>query len=133
MNENEKNVKQVEEVKEIDWNKQMEKFATGTLKLTKPIQDGENVFKELKWDFFELTGAEYVAAMDRGEKTDAFRVSATQALSLFATAAAKATGTLDATDIRTRICGRDAQKATQIASIFFIASSRAGDMNISGL
>lgn len=112
----------------LDPMEQIRLFGRGGLKLEKPIQDGENTVKELKWDFLALTGSEYVEAldMDRMAQTS-FRITSKQALCLFAAAAAKATAGLDARDIRERMGVLDAAKAVQVATVFFTASSRAGN------
>ena len=115
----------------LDPEEQIRQFGRGRMELRVPIQDGENVCKELNWDFLALTGAEYVDALDRDARANnTFRISNLQALCLFAAAAAKATPGVDATDIRRRISIMDAQKATQIATVFFTASNRVGNRNI---
>lgn len=106
----------------------------GKLKLAEPIEDGSNVYDELEYDFGALKGLELARALDFGEgPKDSFRLSDVQALNYFACAAAKCqkTGGLDATDIRERIGGMDAIKAIQLATVFFRASSRAGDRRLS--
>lgn len=116
----------------LDPEEQIKKFGKGKITLRTPIQDGQNTVEVLHWDFTSVTGAEYVAAMDRGSGNgNTFRITNTQALELFAVAAAKATGGIDATDIRTRIGMVDALKVTQVATIFFTASNRAGNRSIS--
>ena len=116
----------------LDPEEQIRQFGRGRMELRVPIQDGENVCKVLNWDFLALTGAEYVDALDRDTRANnTFRISNLQALSLFAAAAAKATPGVDATDIRRGLGIMDAQKATQVATVFFTASSRAGHRNIS--
>lgn len=115
----------------LDPEEQIRQFGRGRMELRVPIQDGENVCNELHWDFLALTGAEYVDALDRDTRANnTFRITNAQALSLFAAAAAKATTGVDATDIRRGISMMDAQKATQIATVFFTASSRVGNRNI---
>lgn len=115
----------------FDPEEQIRQFGRGRMELRVPIRDGENLCKELSWDFLALTGAEYVDALDRDTRANnTFRITNAQALSLFAAAAAKATTGVDATDIRRGISMMDAQKATQIATVFFTASSRAGNRNI---
>lgn len=116
----------------FDPEEQIRRFAQGKMTLRVPIQDGQKTVTELNWDFLALTGAEYVDAMDMDARnSNTFRISATQALNLFAVAAAKATGGVDATDIRQRLSIMDTQKATQLATIFFTASNRVGNRNIS--
>lgn len=140
MNEKNENVKpedaapEKEKAKSImDPEEQIRQFARGKLELYTPIQDGkDNTVKELHWDFMALTGAEYVDALDRDSRGGStFRITNTQALNLFAVAAAKATGGIDATDIRQRLSIIDTQKATQLATVFFTASNRVGNRRIS--
>ena len=106
----------------------------GKLTLAEPIMDGENEYNELEYDFGKLKGLELARALDFGDgPKDSFRLSDVQALNYFACAAAKCQkpGGLDATDIRERIGGMDAIKAIQLATVFFRASSRAGDRRLS--
>ena len=107
---------------------------SGKLTLAEPIEDGENVHTELVYDFGALKGLELARALDFGDgPKDSFRLTDVQALNYFACAAAKCQkpGGLDATDIRERIGGMDAIKAIQLATVFFRASSRAGDRRLS--
>ena len=106
----------------------------GKLKLADPIMDGETEYTELEYDFGALRGLELARALDYGDgPKDSFRLSDVQALNYFACAAAKCqkAGGLDVTDIRERIGGMDAIKAIQLATVFFKASSRAGDRRLS--
>lgn len=122
----------VEEQKQIDPMEMIRKWGTGTMQLYTPIQDGQNRITELKWDFLALTGREYAEAMDMDPNARAaFSMTSKQALCLFAEAAAKATGGLDARDIRDRMGIMDAGKAIQLATVFFRYSSLAGDSRIS--
>lgn len=122
----------VEEQKQIDPMEMIRKWGTGTMQLYTPIQDGQNRITELKWDFLALTGREYAEAMDMDPNARAaFSMTSKQALCLFAEAAAKATGGLDAMDIRDRMGIMDAGKAIQLATVFFRYSSLAGDNRIS--
>ena len=107
-------------------------FSSGTLTLIDPIRDGQRTVTELHYDFCRLTGWEYADAMDSDREGDknAFRLTNRQALALFAAAAAKQTEGLDVTDIKQRLSIRDAIKAAQIATVFFVASSRAGNERI---
>lgn len=116
----------------LDPEEQIRKFARGKMTLYTPIKDGENKVTELHWDFLALTGAEYVDALDRDTRAvNAFRITSTQAFNLFAAAAEKATPGIDATDIRRGMGIMDAQKATQLATVFFAASNRVGYRRIS--
>lgn len=106
------------------------KSSKGKLVLSVPIRaDGTDV-NELSFDFTALTGWEYMDALDKAgnAKPDAFRITSKQALALFAAAAAKETPNVDEEDIIGRISPQDGIAAMQVASLFFNASSRAGDM-----
>ena len=117
----------------MDPEEQLRQFSQGRMELTTPIEDGGNIVKELKWDFMALTGAEYCDALDRDTRAvNTFRLTNTQALNLFAAAAAKATGGLDAEDVRRGLSVRDTIKAAQLATIFFSASNRLGNLRIFG-
>jgi len=108
--------------------------ARGRLALHTPIMDGDDrKFDELAYDFEKLTGWEFASAIDAGtigNKKSVFNLRDTEALSLFAAAAAKCTDGLDATDIRQRIGTFDATIAIKIAATFFNFSSLAGSMRI---
>ena len=107
-----------------------ETLAEGVYALKKPIQDGEKTYEALNYDFNALTAWELARAIDQGTngRNDAFAMTDTQALSLFAAAAAKATPGLDATDIRERLSAADGLAAIRVASIFFNGSSLAGSL-----
>lgn len=116
----------------LDPAEQIRLFGKGKMTLSKPIADGENMITELHWDFMALTGAEYVNAMDGDRNaSNTFKMTSTQAMHLFAAAAAKETPGVDAADIRQRMGIMDAQKAVQLATIFFTASNRLGYSRIS--
>lgn len=103
----------------LDPEEQLRQFSQGRMELTNPIYDGDNTVTELKWDFLALSGAEYCDALDKDSKAvNTFRLTNTQALNLFAAAAAKSTGGIDAEDVRRGLNVRDAIKATQLATIF---------------
>lgn len=107
-------------------------LAKGTIKLVKPIRAQSTDVTELEYDFGELTGMDYVEAMgEDAPNHNAFRVSAKQALALFATAAAKCTPKVDAIDIRERIGAVDAMKAVQAATLFLVVSAREESATIS--
>ena len=104
----------------------------GVLELETPIKLGDEEIKELPYDFTELTGLDYTEAMDsdmNGQQI--FRITSRQALSLFAVAAAKQTSRLDKQDIVERIGMTDSVIATQLATLFFSASTRAGQLRLS--
>lgn len=104
----------------------------GILKLETPIKSGDQEITELPYDFNAITGLEYTEAMD----TDAgasqiYRITYRQALALFARAAAKQSERLDMKDIVSRIGATDGVEAVQLATLFFTAATRAGQLRIS--
>lgn len=104
----------------------------GRLRLEKPIQSGDEEITELVYDFTEMTGVEYTDAMDSDQNAvGTYRITYRQALALFAKAAAKQTERLDMQDILSKIGVTDAVEATQLATLFFNASTRAGRLRIS--
>ena len=110
----------------------------GRLRLDSPIPcdsgDGESLIEELPYDFTALTGLEYTEAMDsdvNASSQQIFRITQRQALALFAKAAAKETARLDMQDILARIGAADTVAAVQLATLFFGASTRAGQKRIS--
>lgn len=121
---------------EFDPKEAIQQMRKGKLALLEPIQDGENTYDELEYDFLALKGLELARALDIGGKGRMGRLgselSDEQALSYFAASAAKCQkqGGLDATDIRERIGGADAITAIQMAQLFFKVSSLAGSSRI---
>ena len=110
---------------------EIQKLSKGSLELATPIRAGGKDVTRLDYDFTKLTGWEYADAMDRDlNATNVFRVSNKQALSLFAAAAAKVTPGIDTEDISKRMGSQDTIKAVQLATIFFVASTRAGNKRI---
>lgn len=104
----------------------------GILNLETPIKEGKEEISQLPFDFTKITGLEYIAAMDSDTTNiQIYRITYRQALSLFATAAAKEVASLDNKDIIERIGVTDAIEAVQLATIFFTASTRAGRLRIS--
>lgn len=104
----------------------------GRLRLEKPIISRDEEITELPYDFTELTGMEYTDAMDRDPNAQQiYRITYKQALALFAIAAAKQSDGLDMQDIVERIGMTDALEGVQLATHFFIAATRAGQMRIS--
>ena len=106
----------------------------GRLSLETPIISGDKEIKELAYDFTAITGLEYTEAMDsdpNANSTAYRRITYRQALSLFAMAAAKQTDNVDMKDVVGRIGGTDAVQGVQLATLFFAASTRAGQMRIS--
>lgn len=104
----------------------------GRLRLEKPILSSDREITELVYDFTELTGLDYTEAMDAGlnSSRNPGGLGYRQALSLFARAAARQTPGLDMEDIVTRIGATDATEAVELASFFFVSSSRAGRKRI---
>ena len=104
----------------------------GRLRLEKPIMSGDEEITELAYDFNALTGMEYTDAMDSDSNAQQiYRITYRQGLALFATAAAKQSATLDRRDIMERIGVTDAVEGVQLATLFFSASTRAGQLRIS--
>lgn len=107
------------------------KQGKGCLQLEKPILARDTEITELQYDFTEITGLEYVAAMDSDSNaSQIYRITYRQALALFACAAAKQTDGLDMQDIVGRIGMSDALEGVQLATLFFSASTRAGQLRI---
>ena len=106
----------------------------GRLVLETPIRAGDKEIKELAYDFTAISGLEYTAAMDSDAAAQQiYRITYRQALALFAAAAAKQTPSLDMKDVMERIGGTDALAGAQLATDFFVASTRAGRLRISKL
>lgn len=104
----------------------------GILKLETPILAGDEDVTELIYDFNELTGIEYTDAMDSDPNAQQiFKITYRQGLALFAKAAAKQTERVDYRDILERIGMTDAATAVQLSTLFFSASTRAGQLRIS--
>jgi len=104
----------------------------GRLTLETPIRGRDVDITELSYDFTAISGLEYISSMDMDlMNTQNYRITHRQALALFATAAAKETENLDVQDIMERIGGSDALTAIQLATDFFVASTRAGQLRIS--
>lgn len=114
-----------------DPQEQIRKLGKGTLTLDTPIKAGDKDVTELHYDFSKLTGWEYADAMDKDSGgSNIFRITNKQAMLLFAATAGKETDGIDATDIRERIGVADSIKAVQLATVFFVASTRAGNNRI---
>lgn len=104
----------------------------GRLTLETPIKSGDTEITELEYDFTTLTGLEYTDAMDSDSNAmSSYKITYRQALALFAKAAAKQTDRLDMQDIIGQIGMTDAVEGTQLATLFFEASTRAGRFRIS--
>lgn len=112
-------------------------LAKGKLQLVVPIRGGGEEVNELAYDFNHLTGIEYADALDSvNGDTNLFKINKRQAFALFAATAAKETKNakgmrlFDERDITERMGTQDAMKAVQVAELFFIASTRAGNQRI---
>jgi len=104
----------------------------GRLRLETPITANDQEVTELVYDFTDITGMEYVAAMDSDPNAlQIFKITYRQGLALFAAAAAKHTENVDSRDIIERIGMTDAVEGVQLATLFFSASTRAGRLRIS--
>lgn len=100
-------------------------YKSGTLKLSSPILARDQEIRELRYDFAKLTGRDYVEAMDSDRNSkDIFKVSATQAFTLFAISAGKETEDVDAVDIQKQLSMTDTARAVQTATLFLIMSVR---------
>ena len=132
MSENKQNENQKNNPNEQNPRDVANQFGSGKMTLNKPICSNNKEFKELEYDFTSLTGWEFADAMDSDRDGDrnAFKLTDKQALALFAAAAAKKTQDADAYDIKRNLLIEDAIKAIQIAAVFFVASSRAGNSRI---
>ena len=107
------------------------KTGKGRLKLETPIKSRDHEVNELVYDFTEMTGLEYAAAMDNDANAQQiYRITYRQGLALFATAAAKQTEGVDMRDIMEGIGLTDAVEGVQLATSFFAASTRAGRLRI---
>lgn len=108
------------------------KEGKGRLRLETPIMANDEEVSELVYDFTDLTGMEYVSAMDSDPNAmQIFKITYRQGLALFATAAAKHTESVDSRDIMERIGMTDAVEGVQLATLFFSSSTRAGRLRIS--
>lgn len=108
------------------------KEGKGILHLEVPIKSGDGEITDLPYDFTALTGMEYADAMDIdpfAKRSD--KASYRQSFALFAKAAAKQVPGLDMKDIMERMSVTDTVEATQLGSIFFLASAQAGFLRIS--
>ena len=120
---------------ELDTVEYLKKLSSDTLQLNTAIRAGGEDVEELQYDFNKLTGWEVAEAIDSDKKaTTIFRLTAKQALNLFAVAAAKATTAaqkalnqdakgIDANDIKERIGAVDSVAAVQLAIVFFNMST----------
>ena len=117
-----------------DWNpdEAVKTLSKGKLILFRPFIADDVEIKELEYDFENLGGPEMVKAMDRGAQNggNAFRITQEQAFELFIASAAKETDGVDATDVRRGLSSVDTVKAVQLATVFFAASSQAGNARI---
>ena len=121
---------------------QLRKLCKGTLKLLFPIKAADQDVKELPFDLCALSGAEIASALDSVLVNNMFAITNEQALAVFAMSAAKCAPFIekeggykskmyDAKDIKSRISAVDSIKAVQITKLFYNASTREGNKNIS--
>lgn len=104
----------------------------GRMRLETPIKADDAEIAELVYDFTALTGIEYTNAMDSDPNArQAYKITYRQGLALFAAAAAKQTKNVDSRDIVERIGLSDAVEGVQLATSFFVASTKAGQLRIS--
>lgn len=108
------------------------KEGKGVLTLEKPINARNKEITQLVYDFNELTGMDYISAMDCDEKANQiFRITAKQAINLFALAVEKCTEDVDRYDIIAQIGMSDSVIAIMYSTVFFTATVRAGKIRIS--
>lgn len=110
---------------------QLRTLCRGTLKLTKPMRGGGEDIPELKFDFCALTGTQMLDALDSAPAQNMFAITNAQALALFAATAGMCTERVDAHDVKKQLSAVDSVAAIQIAKLFYNASSRMGNTNIS--
>ena len=105
----------------------------GQLKLFAPLRAAGHDVETPRYDFVALTTNELLDALDDTETINSspFAITNRQAMAIFAATAGKCTDDLDARDIMDRLSGVDAIKAVQLAKLFWNASHRAGNKNIS--
>ena len=110
----------------------VEKMARGRMKLSKPIMCKGKELTELHYDFLALSGFEYADAMDSdaGRGSDSFHLTNRQALALFSAAVAKNNEDMDKEVVMRGLSIGDTIKAVQLATVFFVISSRAGNRRI---
>ncbi len=107
-------------------------ISKGTITLATPITVRDKQVTEIKYDFSKVTGREYADALDEDTRSmNIYRLTAKQALSLFARAVSKVTENVDPTDVKEQIGVQDSVKAIQLSSLFFAASAKAGNDRIS--
>ena len=116
----------------MDPQKVVEQVARGKLTLSQPILSKGEKVTELHYDFMALSGFEYADAMDSDatRNSDSFHLTNRQALSLFAAAVTKKTEGVDKEVIVRGLSIGDTIKAVQLATVFFVTSSRAGNRRI---
>ena len=111
----------------------LRKLCRGSLKLFKPLRARGHDVKELRFDFVGLSTYELLDALDNTDviNPSPFAITNRQAVAIFAATAGKCTEDVDSRDILDNISGVDAIKAIQLAKLFWNASHRAGNKNIS--
>lgn len=141
MNEEQAREEAAEEKAVVDPAAQLKELCRGKLKLMFPFRAHSQDVEELEFDMCALSGREIATALDSVPVNNMFAITNEQAIAIFAASAAKNapyteddgknTRMYDAKDIRDRISGPDFIKAVQLAKLFYNASSRAGNNNIS--
>lgn len=111
---------------EADPSEQVKLLSTGVLPLKTPIQKNDKEYEKLKYDFSMITGWDYADAMDSDPRANnTFRISAKQALSLFALAVVRHSPEIPANAVKEQLSMEDSMNAIRLATSFFIASTRA--------
>lgn len=104
--------------------------STGTLVLSQPFKSDGIMISELHYDFKAVSGIEFADAMDSdySRRSDSFRITGKQALSLFAVAVEKREEHCDKRDVLRGLSVEDSVAAIQAATLFFRAASQAGNL-----
>ena len=110
----------------------MKELASGTMKLETPIRCRSKDVAELMYDFSKLNGWEYAEAMDGDpDARNVFRVTAKQAMNLFAKAVDKSMPDIDAVDVKRQLSLVDTVKAVQLGTLFLVTCSQVANSNTS--
>lgn len=108
------------------------KYGTGTLKLQKPLRSHSQDVPELTYDMTKITGMELAGCLDGDSSAQGIdKLTAKQSMNIFALSVEKCMrGEVDARDVKEQMGLQDAITAIRVATVFFNASSRLGDMGI---
>jgi len=107
-------------------------LSIGKLVLAQPVTHAGKEYTELAYDLGSLTGWDYVKAMDSDpNNNNIFRLSATQAMSLLGMAIHKAMPQISALEASDLLGMADSINGVRIATVFFVASTRAANKRIS--